>query len=309
MSERERPSPLGPYRPKREESPFGPRPKRQPPRDPFAPPGAEPEADQVQRVRPRPPERPLDLLVEVARGGAALGHVPRLPGLCFRAGDATQLIRIAPSKVVEYLRWLVDENLGDLNLLAAAMTRLVRAGYGAEIQVTERERRDGAPLWISGNPAVLFDLDHRPLGDEEVRAHFRFIRQVLRRMRVGLAGLASGQRAWKPAPDRRSLDETMTHIGDCVWWYCSRIDDALPETAGPPDEEPIERVGRLVEEAAEFLLAVPLSARAEIHVPARFLTSDEREPWTHTKACRRQAEHFWEHLQGLPRAVKMAAEA
>jgi hypothetical protein len=309
MSEREKPSPFGPYRPKREESPFGPRPKRQPPRDPFAAPDAQPAAAPAARARPRPPDRPLELLVEVAPGGAACGHLPRLPGLCFRAGDAIQLIRIAPAKVVEYLRWLADENLADLNPLATAMTRLVRAGYGAEIEVLEQERRDGAPLWISGNPAALFDFDHRPLSDEEVRAHLRFMRQVLRRMRVMIAGLTSGQQQWKPAPDRRSLDETMTHIGDLIWWYCSRIDDALPETAARQDEEPMERIGRLVEEAAEFLLGVPLSARADVHIPARFLTTDEREPWTHAKACRRQAEHVWEHLQGLPRAVKMAAEA
>jgi hypothetical protein len=248
-------------------------------------------------------------LVEVAPGGAAFGHVPRLPGLCFRAGDTAQLARIAPAKIADYLRWLVDENLSDLNPLAAALARLVRAGYGAEIQVAERERREGAPIWISGNPAALFDSDHDPLGDEEVRAHFRFVRQVLRRMRVMVAGLTPGQRAWKPAPDRRSLEETLIHVGDLVWWYCSRVDDALPEPEVSPEEEPLERVGRLVEEAAQFLHGVPLSARAEIHIPTRFPTADAREPWTHAKACRRQAEHIWEHLQGLPRAVKMAAEA
>ncbi len=308
MAEKERQSPFGPYRPKREESPFGPRPQRRPPRDPFAPRGEEP-APPPPRSRPRPLERPLDLLVEVAPGGAAAGHLPRLPGLCFRAGDADQLVRVAPTKVAEYLQWLADENLSDLTPFAAHLTRIVKTGAGAEIPVAERERVPGAPLWISGNPAALFRTDRYALNDEEVAAHFRFVKQVVRRMRLMVAGLTPGQRAWKPAPDRRSLDETLVHAADCVWWTCSRLDDDLPEPETLADEEPIDRLARLSEFAPDFLLSVPLSHRTEIHVPTRFLTSDPTEAWTHAKACRRQAEHVWEHLQGLPRAVQMAAEA
>ncbi len=308
MAEREKPSPFGPYRPKREESPFGPRPPRRPPRDPFLPAGVEPAA---RKPRPRPPapERPLDLLIEIAPGGAALGHVPRLPGLCFRAGDAAQLARVAPAKVVDYLRWLVDENLADLSPLTSKLTRLVKAGYGEEIKVAERERRDGAAVWISGNPAAIFNFDRDPLTDDEVRAHLRFLRQVVRRMRVMTAGLSPDQRQWKPAPDRRSIAETLVHVGDCAWWFSSRMDDDLAEPESRPDEEPVDRASRLVDEASEFLLAVPLSERDEVHVPGRFPSADVEEEWTHTKVCRRLAEHSWEHLQGLPRAVQMAADA
>jgi hypothetical protein len=296
MGEREKESPFGPYR----------RPSR---RDPFAPPGAEPAPAKRPPPRPRPLARPLDLLIEVAPGGAAFGHIPRLPGLCFRAGDVEQLARVAPAKVAEYARWLAGESLADLTPLAAAAVRLARAGIDSDLQVEERERRDGAPVWISGQPAALFGHDRRPLTDDEVKAHLRFARQVVRRIRLMVSGLADAERAWKPAPDRRSLDETLTHVGNCVWWYCSRLDDALPEPEAIEDEDPMARIGRLLEQAAGFLVRFPLSERAEIRVPARFLTADPREPWTHTKVCRRQAEHLWEHLQGLPRAVKMAAEA
>jgi hypothetical protein len=55
------------------------------------------------------------------------------------------------------------------------------------------------------------------------------------------------------------------------------------------------RIERLLEAAGEYLLAVPLQARTTVHVPSRFLTLDPREAWTHTKVCRRQAEHLWEH--------------
>lgn len=309
MPEREKQSPFGPYRPRREENPFGPRPERAPPRDPFAPPGAERVAGKTARPRPRPPARPLDLLVEVAPGGAAMGHVPRLPGLIFRAGDVEQLGRVARAKVIDYLRWLAGEHLADLNATTAELEKLERAGYGAEILIAERERVPGAPLWISGQPAALFLRDRYALTDDEVAAHVRFTRQVIRRMRLAVAGLAPAERAWKPAPDRRSLDDTLVHIGDCIWWYCSRLDDGLPAPPADPGEEPIARAARRLELAAEILQSVPLSSRTIIHVPARFLTTDPQEAWTHAKVCRRQAEHAWEHLQGLARAVQMAAEA
>jgi hypothetical protein len=306
--DKEKQSPFGPYRPKREESPFGPRPKHQPPRNPFEPPDAK-RKPSTRRKRPQAPERPLDLYVEVVPGGACFGHLPRLPGLCFRAGDSAQLARVAVAKVVEYLRWLADENLAELAPITATLLKLVDAGYASEIKVAERERLDGAPVWISGNPAALFRVDRYALTDDEVRAHLRFFRQVVRRIRVLIAGLGPKQRVWKPAPDRRSLDETLTHIANTAWWYCSRIDESLPEPEILPEEQPVERVGRLIEQASDLLLAVPLSRRVEIHVPRRFPTSDPEEAWSHAKVCRRQAEHLWEHLQGLPRAVQMAADA
>lgn len=309
MPEREKQSPFGPYRPRREESPFGPRPERKRPRDPFAPPGAETAGAAPSRSRPPAPARPLDLYIEVAPGGAAMGHVPRLPGLAFRAGDAEQLARVARAKVGEYLRWLAAEHLADLNATTAELEKLERSGHGDLIELAERERIAGGPLWISGQPAALFLVDRYALGDEELAAVLRFTRQVIRRMRLAVAGLAPAERAWKPAPDRRSLDETLAHIADCTCWYCSRLDDALPAPAAVSDEEPIDAAARRLELAAEFLIAVPLSARTTIHVPTRSLSADPLEAWTHAKVCRRLAEHAWEHLQGLARAVQMAAEA
>ncbi|HEY5271218.1 MAG TPA: hypothetical protein VII97_12855 [Anaerolineales bacterium] len=167
------------------------------------------------------------------------------------------------------------------------------------VRVVETERRDGSPLWISGNPAVLFDYDRHPLDNTAVTAHLRFARQVMKRIRVMVAVMSPDQREHKPAVQYRSVDETLTHIGNCVWWYCARIDDELPEPDERAEETPMVRIERLLEAAGEYLLAVPLQARTTVHVPSRFLTLDPREAWTHTKVCRRQAEHLWEHLQTL----------
>jgi hypothetical protein len=235
--------------------------------------------------------------------------VPALPGLCFRAGDHEQLERLARSKVVEYLRWLESEKLADLTPLIQEYVKLVAAGFGDEIEVKVRETVAGAPLWLSGEPAAMFVDDRYALTDEEVEATFRFARQVVRRMRMLTAGLTDRQRSWKPAPDRRSLDETLVHLADCAWWYCSRIDDTLPEPVADPEADPAELLSGRLLAAAEFLAQVPFDRRPDVHVPARLPSRDPAEPWTHKKVCRREAEHLWEHLLGLPRAIKMAAEA
>ena len=309
MDERkEKESPFGPYRPKRQENPFGPRPERRPSRNPFTPPGT-PEPRPGAAPRPPGPARPLVLLIETAPNGAAAGHVPAFPGLSFRAGDREQLLRLAGTKVVEYLRWLESEKLADLTPLTQELGKLVAAGFGDEIEVRVREEVAGAPLWLSGEPAAMFVDDRYALTDEEIAATFRFARQIVRRMRMLTAGLADRQRAWKPAPDRRSLDESLVHLADCAWWYCSRIDDTLPEPNPDPEAAPAELLAARLDAAAAFLAAVPFDRRLDVHVPERLPSRDPQEPWTHKKACRREGEHLWEHLLGLPRAIKMAAEA
>jgi hypothetical protein len=260
----------------------------------------------VTERTPDLPLPPLGLLIEVAPDGTCLGHIPSLPGLCFKADNSHTLHSVAVDKVAEYARWLIYEGLYDFNPLAAKMIHHVRNGRQASIQVIETERRDGTPLWISGNPAVLFEADNRALNDTEIRAHLRFVNRVVKRTRAIVASFTPAQRTAKSAASRRSIDETLAHMGNCIWWYCSRIDDTLPEPDELPDEEPGERIARLLEAASEFLIAVPTDKRPRIHVPQRFPTSDPNEPWNHTKVCRRQAEHAWEHLKCLAREVKIS---
>jgi len=245
----------------------------------------------------------FDLLVEVVPGESSFGHLPALPGLCFRAKEVSNLESVALAQIAAYARWLLAEGLVDLTPEAAAVVHRLRTDSLAAIQVIEVERREGWPLWVSGNPAVLFRHDHQPLGDPTVAAHLRFTRQVLSRIRTLVEPLSAAQGASKAAPDRRSIDQTLTHIGNCIWWYCSRIDDELPEPEGDPDELPLDRIDRLLEDATEFLIGIPLGARSTVHVPTRFPTKDSSEPWTHAKVCRRQAEHVWEHLPGIQDAV------
>jgi len=241
----------------------------------------------------------FDLLVEDAGSLGCLVHIPTLPGLNFRVEDASDLKATALARISEYARWLLAEDLRDLTPEAALLTNLVRAGNLAGIRVIEAEHVAGAPVWESGNPAVLFQSDHRRLDDNAIVSHLCFVRRVLEKMRELVNPLSVAQRARSPEPDRRSVDETLTHIGNCIWWYCSRTDDELPEPDDVPNESPLDRIDRLFAAAETYLLGVPLSARATIHIPTRFPTADPQEQWTHAKVCRRQAEHVWAHLPCL----------
>jgi hypothetical protein len=219
--------------------------------------------------------------------------------LCFYAPDPEGLERLALGQIEEYAQWLMAEGLVDLNPEAAEIVRRAHIGDFSGIQVVEVERVEGAPLWISGNAAVLFDHDRQPLDGPTIAAHLRFIRQVVKRIRAMVTVLSPDRCEQKPSAGYRSVNETLTHIGNCVWWYCSRIDDDLPEPDEPAGEHPMARIERLLQFAEEYLPAIPLQARTTVHIPNRFRTKDPHEAWTHTKVCRRQAEHLWEHLQAL----------
>lgn len=249
---------------------------------------------------------PFDLLVEVAPVDGCLAHVPALPGLCYRAYDPEEAERIAREQIVHYSQWLIKEALIDLNSEIKGLVHWVKRQNFMGVQVIEKERRDGFPLWISGNSAVLFEYDHHPLDDPAVSAHLRFVRQVVKCIRVMVAELSPEQREQKPISPNRSVDETLTHIGNCVWWYCTRIDDELPEPDERAEEAPMARIERLLEAAGKTLLATPHQERTTVHTPTRFLTKDPHEAWTYTKVCRRQAEHLWEHVQTMEQEVMIA---
>ena len=248
---------------------------------------------------------PFDLLAEDAGSQGCLGHIPALPGLCFRAETVADAEGLAPVRICEYADWLVENGLGDLTPEVGQLTSRGRAA--ASLRIVIAEHVAGAPVWKSGNPAVLFQHDLRPLDNDGVIAHLHFTRRALDEMREIVERLPDEKRAWKPDPACRSVDETLEHIGNCIWWYCSRIDDTLPEPDDLPDEDPLDRMDRLFAAAKAYLLGVPLAERTRIHVPTRFPTSDPQERWTHTKVCRRQAEHVWAHLPGLKTAVQTVA--
>jgi hypothetical protein len=237
----------------------------------------------------------IDLYLEMTREGRGVGHVLDLPGCHLRGESRADILSRAPSEVRRYLAWCGRHGVA-----------LRPAGADEAAQVVRIiESLPGAPLWESGNPAALFQKDRVPLDDEEVRLHFRVVRAACDDIARAVSGLDPAHLRLKPAPDRRSLEETLTHIGNCLWWYCSRLSDDLaePDVDCPP--RGLARIEHLLPFAERQLLEFPRRHRGDVIVPRRSATSDPQEPWTHRKACRRQAEHVLEHLAGvLKRAEK-----
>jgi hypothetical protein len=120
------------------------------------------------------------------------------------------------------------------------------------------------------------------------------MRAVARRMRV--ASLTPAQCARNPAPDRRSIDETLRHLLLMIDWLDSRLDGTVPLAApaalarddaanDPPDGEPALELEPRVGAAERFLLAVPVNARRTVHQPRHAPGVDPAERWTHGKVC------------------------
>lgn len=249
----------------------------------------------------------LEVDIEVAPSGACLAHVPSLPGFNFRADSTSELVACGHKTLSAYIDWLDTHGLAGLTTTTGAVAERVAAHGISAVRLRPREQVAGAPVWESGNAAALFLVDHRALSDQEVRAHLRFLRDALAWIRTVVTPLSPAQRAQVLAPGRRTIDETLYHIGNCVWWYTSRLDDGLPEPPSREGEDPLDRMNRSFALSAEALLQVKPADRTRVHVPTRYPTSDPAEAWTHAKVCRREAEHVWAHRSGLLRDVRAAA--
>jgi hypothetical protein len=239
-------------------------------------------------VPERKGDRSLELYVEVAPGGDALVHAPSLPGFSVKVGRGASRERRLRADLSAYARWAASHGL---------------APAPREADWREVETVAGAPVWVSGNAAALFSVDRRPLSDREVMAHLDVVAAALSDMAEAVAGLSLRERSRGRRTGGRSIDEAFTHVGNCIWWYASRIDDKLPEPEEDPAEEPFDRCVRLLADARAYLVSISGKARVRVHVPTRFPTYDPSEPWTHAKACRREAEHAWDHLAGVRRAA------
>ncbi len=251
----------------------------------------------------------LALYIETTPTGEGMIHVPDLPGCCVRCSTLDDVLQSARQGVATYLDWLVPSGLRSLTPATEGLISTLRDASDAWMPMAEIERRPGAPLWKSGNPAALFTWDLQCLPDETVDGCFRFVRAVLDDLESHLALPAAQSDPRRPAPERRSIGETLEHIGNCIWWYASRIDDDLPQPDDIPGESPIDRCRRLASFAQEALSAVPETRRTQVVIPRRYPTRDPREPWTHAKACRREAEHAWEHLLGVRARLREEASA
>jgi hypothetical protein len=234
----------------------------------------------------------IDLLVERSAGsGPWMAHWVGGPGCCWIESNHDTLIRRAAAEAGRYAEW------------RRAWQQAFGLPTGAA-RVVEEVQTAGGPVGVSGSPMALFARDRAPVAIPNVLESFDVADQAWIDIKRLIASLSTAQRSSPPSVAKRTIEETLEHLGNCFWWYCSRIDDELPEwpDAGLSFEERADAFLRLArswcrERADVDGPAVPLK------VPARYPTDDPTEQWTLAKVIRRQAEHLWEHLGAIERDV------
>jgi len=234
----------------------------------------------------------IDLLVErSARDGPWMAHWVDGPGCCWIACDHALLVRRAAAEAGRYAEW----------------RRAWQPAFGlpgGAAMVAEEVQTAGGPVGVSGSPMALFIRDRAPVAIPKVLESFDVADHAWIDIKRLIALLGSAQRSSPPFAAKRTIEETLEHLGNCFWWYCSRIEDELPEwpDAGLSFEE---RADAFLRRSRSWCLerAGVDGPSVSVKVPARYPTDDPTEQWTLAKVIRRQAEHLWEHLDTIERDV------
>jgi hypothetical protein len=238
----------------------------------------------------------IDLLVERSAGGGPwMAHWVGGAGCCWVDGDHDTLIRRAAAEAGRYTEW----------------RRAWQPGFGppaGAVRIIEELQTAGGPVGSSGSPMALFARDCAQVAISHVIEAFDVADHAWADIERRIARLGPTRRSTAPSAGKRSIEETLEHLGNCFWWYCSRIDDGLPDwpDAGLSYEA---RAGAYLLNARAWCIeraggGGPAASGTKAVVPTRYPTDDPAEQWTLAKVIRRQAEHLWEHLGAVARDVE-----
>lgn len=234
----------------------------------------------------------IDLLVErSAKGGPWMAHWVGGTGCCWIENDRDALIQQAAAETARYVSW---RRAWDSHFPLAS----------GEARILEAMQTAGGPVGASGSPMALFARDRAPAVSRDVVESFDVANHAWNDITTLIDRLGPTQWSTPPSHGKRTIEETLEHLGNCFWWYCSRIDDELPEwpDAGLPQEERADAYLRLAREWCLERVAAK-GAIVSPNVPKRYQTDDPLEEWTFAKVIRRQAEHLWEHRGTMERDV------
>lgn len=246
--------------------------------------------------RPRP--FLIRIYLEMTPSGEGVAHLPSLPGDSFRFRTRDEVLMRAIEECGAYIRWVKARNIA----ASLALTGPEIADHPALCRATVVEELPGREIWESGKAAVMFECDLGLVDEEKIRRHFIVLQAALEELVTRAQAVPAERWDVAPEPGRRTLRETLVHVGNAVWWYCSRIDDAVSEPEGEDGDQtsdPAGRILRLADWALSWCLSLDNDRREQIQRPTRHLTDDPEELWTLGKVLRRQAEHAVEHLRAM----------
>jgi predicted RNase H-like HicB family nuclease len=233
----------------------------------------------------------IQICLERGQDGPWMGHWPRLPGCCWIRPTHAACLAAAMNEILAWVAFLDEQPAPD--------SGLPRPAGDDTAQAAEERTGQAGVVGESGAAMALFDIDGHPPG-------LNTLWPVVMTTAAAITALAGtvepGNWNSRPHPNRRSLDDVFRHLGNCLWWYCSRLDDTLPEW---PDGglTPLERFNNFLPLARQYYAEWPADRIQQVTVPHRYPSADPAEPWQYGKSLRRQAEHLREHLYYLQRDI------
>jgi len=224
-------------------------------------------------------EESLSVGLEQGGDGGWIAHCFRYPGATLKVPDGP----IAPALV---RRFAVEE--------AAALAEPPPSSVVVVEQVVTP-----TALCREGDTQAMFHAWRHPLTKEDLERGERYLAWSRGELRALWAELSGEIRNWRPAADKRSLREIVSHVADAEAFYLVRLS---PEGASMRDlwhnharqHAPVEvRLAAIRDELIQTLLRTPRD-RVAVHEP-------HQETWTPAKVLYRAIWHERHHTRQIVR--------
>jgi hypothetical protein len=232
----------------------------------------------------------IGIFLERGPEGPWMGHLAGLAGCCWIRDSREACIAASQSERLRFAAFLAERGI-DTGF---------ECGESASVECLEEVHTLGGAVGESGSAMALFASDADTV---YISVYWPRVLCLAESIVETASSIDVSRWAIRPVPGRRSLEEVFEHLGNCVWWYCSRIDDALAdwEDAGLSFKE---RFLAFLPLAEDFYRRYPPERASSAFVPKRHPAEDPLEPWNFGKSLRRQGEHLWEHLGYLQRDIE-----
>lgn len=238
----------------------------------------------------------IEIQLEQGPRGMCMGHWAGSWGCCWLGNTSREVVNNSKKEVEKFIRFRKKWDPG------------IEIPEPGEIKVAEFVRNSAGEVGASGAPMALFSSDKNELSKRNVEEAFTVTGYIRQEIENRVEGLSKEEFEFQPNSNRRSLQETLQHIGNTVWWYCSRIDQKVDQWADNNLNE-LNRIEFFHEKARIFLLEkIKEGESNKVYIPTLYPTLDPGEKWTARKVLRRQVEHLWEHYRYLDKSLRLIPE-
>ena len=207
--------------------------------------------------------------------------VPSLPGCFCEAPAEGEALARMPAVIAEYLAWLHrhgEEAPSDT----------------ADVEVIERI------VTAPGRGEPCFAADRIPASEEDIERALRLMSHARQELGALIGDLPEAVLDWRPAADKWSIREIVSHIASAEGYYRASLLAEQPER-----EPPVERFDLALqrEHAIAHLRSLTGEQRARVFRPTWPWREDEGEEWPVRKALRRFIYHERFHTRDIQQTL------